>query len=69
MGRGGTLPAVKFLPSQFAYLLSGSGQRQNLRALFSYAAVLVASIVAFTVLFHVIMVYEHQDHSWIQCLR
>jgi voltage-gated potassium channel len=56
---------VKFLPSQLAYLVSEGETRRNLRALFSYAAGLVASIAVFTFVFHAIMVYEGQEHSWL----
>jgi voltage-gated potassium channel len=56
---------LKFLPAQLAYLLGEREMRRNLRALFSFIAVLTASVVAFSVLFHVIMVYEGQEHSWI----
>lgn len=60
-----TLDAVKFLPSQLALLMSEGDTRRNLRALASFAGILTASIGVFTVLFHVIMVHEGQDHSWI----
>jgi voltage-gated potassium channel len=56
---------VKFLPSQFAYLLSERESRRNLRALAQFVAILLASIGIFTVLFHVIMLYEGQQHSWL----
>jgi Trk K+ transport system NAD-binding subunit len=56
---------VKFLPSQFAYLLSERESRRNLRALAQFVAILLASIGVFTVLFHMIMLYEGQQHSWL----
>jgi voltage-gated potassium channel len=56
---------VKFLPSQFAYLLQEGEARLNLRALFSFGLLLVASIGLFTFLFHAIMLYEDQQHSWL----
>lgn len=56
---------MKFLPAQLAYVLGEREVRRNLRALFSFVAVLAASVLAFSVLFHVIMVYEGQQHSWI----
>jgi voltage-gated potassium channel len=56
---------MKFLPSQFAYLLSEKESRRNLRALFSFATVMAASIGVFTVIFHGIMVLENQEHSWL----
>ena len=57
--------AVKFLPSQLAYILGEREVRRNLRALLSFVAVLAVSIIAFSVLFHGIMLYEGQRHSWI----
>ncbi len=56
---------MKFLPSQFAYLLSERGSRQNLKALLQYVGFLAFTVGVFSVLFHVIMVYEGQQHSWI----
>ena len=56
---------MKFLPAQFAYLLSNTESRRNLRALFSFAMVMAASIGVFTVVFHGIMVLEDQEHSWL----
>jgi len=56
---------VKFLPSQLAYLLGEAETRENLRALGKFAAVLVATIGFFAVIFHIIMAYEVQDHSWV----
>lgn len=57
---------MKFLPSQLAYLLQQRESRQNLKALAQYMGLLSATIGAFTVLFHVIMVnVEGQNHSWL----
>jgi len=56
---------MKFLPSELALMLDESEMRQNLRALLKYVGWLVATTAAFSVLFHVIMVYEGQDHSWL----
>jgi Trk K+ transport system NAD-binding subunit len=58
--------AVKFLPSQLAYLVATRETRANLRALAKYLALLAALMVVFAVLFHVIMLrVEGQQHSWI----
>jgi hypothetical protein len=58
--------AVKFLPSQLAYLVATRETRANLGALAKYLALLAALMVVFAVLFHVIMVrVEGQQHSWI----
>ncbi len=56
---------MKFLPSQLAYLLSEPQSRRNLRALLSYVGALAATVVLFSVLFHAIMLYEGQEHSWV----
>lgn len=53
------------MPSQLAFLLSEREARRNLRTLARYAIVLTGSIGVFTVLFHAIMVYEGQRHSWL----
>ncbi len=56
---------MKFLPAQLAYVLGQREMRRNLRALLSYLALLAATIGAYSVLFHVIMLYEDQQHSWL----
>ena len=56
---------MKFLPSQLAYVLEDSEAKQNLSALLRFAIVLVASVAIFAILFHAIMVYEGQRHSWV----
>ena len=56
---------MKFLSSQLAYVLGQREMRRNLRALLSYLALLAATITAYSVLFHAIMLYEDQQHSWL----
>jgi Trk K+ transport system NAD-binding subunit len=56
---------VKFLPAQLAYVLGEAEGRRNLRALLSYTALLAATVLVFTAVFHAIMVYESQQHSWL----
>ncbi|MGD9902060.1 MAG: TrkA family potassium uptake protein [Vicinamibacterales bacterium] len=57
---------MKFLPSQLAYLLAERELRTNLGALLRYLLFLTALIVAYAVIFHVIMERaEGQQHSWI----
>ena len=56
---------MKFLPSQLALLLGEREVRYNLRVLLEYLALLAAMVGVFSVLFHVIMVYEGQQHSWL----
>ena len=57
---------MKFLPAQFAYLLSQREMRRNLKSLGKFLVILVVLIFAFAELFHLIMGHvEHQDHSWV----
>ena len=56
---------MKFLPSQLMTLLEERELRRNMRALWSFIAVLAGSVIVFSMLFHVIMVYEGQQHSWV----
>ncbi len=56
---------MKFLPSQLAYLLGQREARRNLRGLASYLVFLAITIVVYSLLFHVIMEHEDQDHSWL----
>jgi Trk K+ transport system NAD-binding subunit len=57
---------MKFLPSQLAYLTTDREARQNLRALGKYVLFLVAQVVLYAVLFHVIKLnVEHEQHSWV----
>lgn len=56
---------MKFLPSQLAYIFDHGEAKQNLSALMRFLILLVTSLIAFSVLFHAIMVYEGQQHSWI----
>ena len=57
---------MKFLGSQLAYLMSNREQRANLRGLVQYLAFLVAMVVVYAVLFHVIKAWvEGEEHSWV----
>lgn len=56
---------MKFLVSQLSYFLSERQSRKNLRALFQYLLFLLAVIAVFSVIFHFIMRYEGQEHSWL----
>ena len=57
--------AVKFLGVQISQFLSTAEVRSNMRVLAIYLAFMAAVTVAFAGLFHVIMVHEGQDHSWL----
>ncbi|HSH44833.1 MAG TPA: NAD-binding protein [Longimicrobiales bacterium] len=56
---------MKFLSSQFAYFLSAGETRRNISTLLKYLGFLTLVIAGFSVLFHIIMAWEGQDHSWI----
>lgn len=57
---------MKFLGSQFAYILNQGQMRSNIGALLKYIAFLLTVIFTFTVLFHVIMLFaEGRYFSWV----
>jgi len=56
---------LKFIPAQLAYVLEDREAKQNLGALLRFVGGLFASIGVFSVIFHSIMVYEGQSHSWV----
>lgn len=57
---------MKYLFSQIALLVTDREQRANIRALLRYLAFLLALILVYSVLFHVIKLeVEHEEHSWI----
>jgi Trk K+ transport system NAD-binding subunit len=56
---------MKFFTSQLSFFLRTSTTRRNIRLLLRFLGVLAALVVVYTVLFHVLMIYEGQQHSWI----
>jgi len=56
---------MKFLVSQFTYFLSDPQARRNLGALKAYLFFLFGIVVLYSVLFHIVMLWEGQDHSWL----
>jgi Trk K+ transport system NAD-binding subunit len=57
---------MKFLGSQFAYLLSQREARSNIAAFLKYLLFLAALVIVYAVLFHVIKLnVEGERHSWI----
>lgn len=60
---------IKTLGAQLALFMDEPQMRQNLGALLKYVLFLLAVILVFTVVFHVLMVnVEGQEHSWISGL-
>ncbi|HSW39962.1 MAG TPA: NAD-binding protein [Acidobacteriota bacterium] len=56
---------MKFAISTMTSLMLGSGRRSNFRLLLRYIAMLATVIIIYTVLFHILMVHEGQQHSWL----
>ena len=56
---------MKFLGSQISYFLSEKGTRQNIGTLLKYLAFLMLLIALYSFIFHMIMLYEGRDHSWV----
>lgn len=59
---------MKFFTSQLASFLQGAPHRRNVRALLRFLAVLAGLVALYTVLFHALMAYEGQQHSWLSGL-
>lgn len=56
---------MKFLAAQVAAFVRNKTARRNFRLLLRYSLLLLALITIFSVLFHVIMEWEGQEHSWL----
>lgn len=56
---------MKFLPSQLYYFLRQGPSRVSLFNLLRFLLLLVALITLYSILFHVIMEFEGQSHSWV----
>ena len=56
---------MKFFTSQLSFFLANRNTKVNIRRLMRFLAGLGTLIVTYSVLFHFIMIYEGQQHSWI----
>lgn len=56
---------MKIIAAQLAALTSNRSARRNLRVLGRYVALLCAIIAVYSVIFHLIMEAEGQEHSWL----
>ena len=56
---------MKFLPSQFFFLLQDRRARRNIRSLVEFTVFLIVLVVIYSYLFHVIMAHEGRDFSTI----
>lgn len=54
---------MKFLPSQLLFLLQDRRARRNIRSLFEFTLFLIALVVIYSYLFHVIMAPQGRDFS------
>jgi Trk K+ transport system NAD-binding subunit len=56
---------MKFFTSQISYFLSNRNTKVNIKRLLRFLAALSALIIAYSIIFHFIMLYEGQQHSWV----
>ncbi|HBQ61034.1 MAG TPA: potassium transporter TrkA, partial [Balneolaceae bacterium] len=56
---------MKFFTSQLSYFVSNRNTKTNIKRLIRFVLILFAMIIAYGVIFHEIMEYEGQKHSWI----
>ena len=56
---------MKFFTSQLAYLLTQQETRRNLTSFFKYLAFLAGVVFVYSGLFHVMMLHEGQEHTWL----
>ncbi|GHA80747.1 potassium channel family protein [Pontibacter akesuensis] len=56
---------MKFLPTQLLVFLKNKPERRNLKLLGKFLLVLLVLVVAFTVIFHLLMIREGETYSWI----
>ncbi len=55
---------MKFLPTQVSIFLSKGSGRRNTSLLLKFLATLLGMICVYSVIFHMIMAWEGQDHTW-----
>ncbi len=56
---------MKTMATQLALLLQAGRQRSNIRLLIKFCLILLFFFVVFSVLFHLLMIYEGRRYSWI----
>ena len=56
---------MKHIAILVSALLASGRQRSNLRVLLGLVAILSFIVIAFSVIFHVLMTWEGQEHSWV----
>jgi voltage-gated potassium channel len=56
---------MKFLPAQLTHILQRGPRQKNIRLLIRFGFILLGMVTVYAVLFHVLMEYEGQHHSWL----
>ena len=56
---------MKFFTSQLAYFFTERTARQNIRPLIKYLIFLASVITIYSIIFHLLMLYEGHYHSWL----
>ncbi|WP_417197083.1 potassium channel family protein [Bizionia sp.] len=56
---------MKFIGSQLAFYMNDRDFKNNSKVLLKYLVLLAIVIIVYSLLFHFIMAFEGQDHSWI----
>jgi voltage-gated potassium channel len=56
---------VKFLTAQLTYFLKPATSRRNIHLLLRFLLVLAILVTVYSILFHVLMVFEGREHSWL----
>ncbi len=56
---------MKFLISQIATLMHRGQRKSNTRLMTRFLLILMAMFTVYTILFHFLMAYENQQHSWL----
>ncbi|MBX3403202.1 MAG: potassium channel protein [Phycisphaeraceae bacterium] len=56
---------MKYLPSQFAVFLTHRASQRNIMSLLRFLGALAGMFVLYSVIFHFLMAYEGQSHSWL----
>ncbi len=56
---------MKFVSVQLSYFFRDRKVRRNVRSLLKYVAFITAVIVVYAVVFHFVMLYEGESHSWV----
>ena len=56
---------MKLFTSQVTYFVRQSASRRNVRLLLRFLGVLAGMVALYSVLFHVLMIFEGNQHSWL----